>query len=119
VEVENDYLIGDYSFFDSKAIEFKQYPKNHQLLGKLRSAEEIERLIDISNGWFVITEKEGELFFNDLRFGVLDADAERPTFVFSYRIVEDSEGIKIQEVERKPAEAKRLLIDLGNRILGN
>ena len=27
--------------------------------------------------------------------------------------------IEIKEVERKPAEAKKLLIDLGNRILGN
>jgi inner membrane protein len=49
----------------------------------------------------------------------LDDDTERPTFVFSYRIVEEREGIKIEEVERKPAEAKRLLNDLGDRILGN
>ena len=68
-------------------------------------------MIDISQGWFIITEQESELFFNDLRFGVLDVDAERPTFVFSYRIVEEREGIEIQEVERKPAEAKKLLID--------
>lgn len=119
VEVEHAYLIGDYSFFDTKPIEFESYSKNHQLLGDLRSDERIERLIDISNGWFVITEKEGQLFFNDLRFGVLDANAERPTFVFSYHIVEGAEGIKITEVERKPAEARMLLIDLGNRILGN
>ena len=118
-EVENAYMIGDYSFFDSKPIEFKQYSKNHEFLGELRSAEEIERLIDISQGWFVITGKEGELFFNDLRFGVLDPDTEEPTFVFSYRIVEEGEGIKIEEVERKPAEAKRLMIDLGDRVLGN
>ena len=118
-EVDDAYLIGDYSFFDSKPIKFKQYSKNHQLLGELRSAEQIERLIDISQGWFIITEQESELFFNDLRFGVLDADAERPTFVFSYNIVKEGEGIKIEEVERKPAQAKRLMIDLGNRILGN
>ena len=119
VEVEDAYLIGDYSFFDSKPIEFVRYSKDHQLLGDLRSHEKIERLIDISNGWFVITEKEGELFFNDLRFGVLDGNAERPTFVFSYHIVEEEEGIEIKEVERKPAEGKKLLMDLGNRILGN
>ena len=76
-------------------------------------------MIDISQGWFIITEQESELFFNDLRFGVLDADAERPTFVFSYRIVDERKRIKVEEVERKPAEAKRLMIDLGDRILGN
>ncbi len=119
VEVDDAYLIGNYSFFDSKPIEFKQYPKNHQLLGVLRSAEEIERLMAISQGWFVISENESELFFNDLRFGVLDAHAEKPTFVFSYHIVKQGEALKIEEVERKPSEAKRLMIDLGNRILGN
>jgi inner membrane protein len=117
VEVEDAYLIGDYSFFDSQPITFKRYSKNHQLLGNLHSAGEIERLIDISNGWFVITKKESELFFNDLRFGVLDAESS--TFVFSYRIVEETEGIRIEEVGRKPAEGKKLLMDLGNRILGN
>ena len=117
VEVEDAYLIGDYSFFDSKPIAFKRYSKNHQLLGKLGSAREIERLIDISDGWFVITKKEGELFFNDLRFGVLDAESS--TFVFSFRIVQLTDGIRIEEVERKPAEAKKLLFDLGKRILGN
>ena len=119
VEVEDAYWIGDYSFFDSNPIEFQRYSKDHQLLGDLRFHEKIQRLIDISNGWFVITEKDGELFFNDLRFGVLDSNAERPTFVFSYHIVMGAEGIEIKEVERKPAEARKLLIDLGDRILGN
>lgn len=119
VEVEHAYLIGTYSFFDSKPIKFQQCSKDHQLLGDLRSHEKIERLIDISDGWFVITEENGELFFNDLRFGVLDANAERPTFVFSYHIAEEDGKIEIREVERKPAEAKKMLRDLGNRILGN
>ena len=119
VEIEDAYLIGDYSFFDSKPIAFERYSKNHHLLDDLRSDEKIKRLIDISNGWFVITEEQGELFFNDLRFGVLDANAERPTFVFSYHIVQGSKGIEIEEVERKPAEGRKLLRDLANRILGN
>lgn len=119
VDVEDAYLIGDYSFFDSEPVQFERYAKNHQLLGELRSDAKIGRLIDISNGWFVITEEEGKLFFNDLRFGVLDANSDKPTFVFSYHIEEKPEGIEIGEVERKPAEARRLLMDLGNRILGN
>src|SRR5690606_30375905 len=113
------YLIGSYSFFVSRPIAFERYAKIHQLLGDLRSADKVERLIAISEGWFVVTEKEGALFFNDLRFGVLDAHAERPTFVFSYRIVGEREEIEIEEVPRKPAEARKLVIDLGNRLLGN
>lgn len=119
VEVDDAYLLGDYSFFDSKPIQFESYPKNHHLLGTLRSEDKIKRLIDISNGWFIITENEGELFFNDLRFGVLDANSEKPNFVFSYQVRKENAGIEIREMERKPADAKRLLIDLGHRILGN
>lgn len=119
VEVEDAYLIGNYSFFDSKPIEFKRYSKNHQLLGGLRSEDKIQRLIDITNGWFIITESGDELFFNDLRFGVLDANAQRPNFVFSYHVLQENGAIAIEEVERKPADAKKLLFDLGNRLLGN
>jgi len=119
VEVEDAYLIGDFSFFDSKPIQFESYPKDHHLLGRLGSSDKIQRLIDISNGWFIMTEKEGALFFNDLRFGVLDANAKRPTFVFSYHVMQENGEIVIKEVDRKPADAKKLLFDLGNRILGN
>lgn len=119
VEVQDAYLIGHYSFFDSKPIQFKSYPKNHHLLRRLGSEDKIQRLIDITNGWFIVTKKEGGLLFNDLRFGVFDANAERPTFVFSYHVLEENGGIVIKEVERKPADAKKLLFDLGNRLLGN
>lgn len=119
VEVDDAYLIGDYSFFDSQPITFDRYSKNHELLADLRANEKIERMIKISEGWFIITEKNGALFFNDLRFGVLDPNTEEPEFVFSYHIVKRSGGIDIEEVERKPAEAKKLLGDLGTRILGN
>ena len=119
VELEDAYLIGDYSFFDSKPIQFESYPKNHHLLGLLASDNKIQRLIDISNGWFTITEKEGELFFNDLRFGVLNANAEKSNFVFSYHLMEENGEIEIEEVQRQPADAKKLLSDLGKRLLGN
>ncbi len=119
VEVEDAYLIGNYSLFDSQPIEFVRYSKNHELLGSLRSEETIQRLIDISEGWFIITERGGQLFFNDLRFGVLDPNTEAPDFVFSYRIEEHDRRIEIFEVQRKSTEARKLLFELGNRILGN
>lgn len=119
VELEDSFLIGDYSFFDTQPIQFNKYPKNHHLLGSLRSEDKIQRLIDIAKGWYTITERNGKLYFNDLRFGVLDVDAEDPGFVFSYKIVEENGEVKIEEVDRKPDEAKKLLSNLGNRILGN
>ncbi len=119
VELEDAYLIGGYSLFDSKPIEFKRYLKNHDLLGTLRNEDKINRLIDISNGWFIISEEKGGLYFNDLRFGVLDTSTEKPNFVFSYRLLPTKDALKVEEVERNPEEAKKLMMGLGNRILGN
>lgn len=119
VETKDAFLIGDYSFFDSQPVRFYSFPKRHYLLGSLASNEKIRRLIDISNGWFIISEKKGQLYFHDLRFGVLDITAAEPKFVFTYRILEENGGVKIEEVERNPEEAKKLLSTLGRRIFGN
>lgn len=119
VETADAYLIGDHSFFDTRPIRFYRYPKNHGLLGGLAAHEKVLRLIAVSRGWYTITEREGELFFNDLRFGVLKPGVEDPHFVFSYTIMGQGGDLRIEEVERRPREAKKLLIDLGQRILGN
>ncbi len=119
VETEDAFLIGDYSFFDTRPIQFNSYTKNHDLLGELASEEKIQRLIDINNGWFVISEEKGKLFLHDLRFGVLDPTAAEPTFVFTYQIIQEDGEIVVQEVDRNPEEAKKLLSVLGDRIFGN
>src|SRR5690606_29164693 len=71
VDNQDAYLIGHYSFFDSKPIHFEVYPKNHALLGDLITNDEVKRMIKISQGWYSITQKDDTLFFNDLRYGVL------------------------------------------------
>jgi inner membrane protein len=119
VELEDAYLIGSYSIFDTKPILFKLYPKNHELLGSLKSEDKVKRLIAISNGWYTILQKEDQLYLNNLQFGVLDNNSEIPNFVFSYRLIKENDEMLIEEVKRKPEEAKKLLLDLGSQILGN
>ena len=119
VELEDAYLIGDYSFFDSKPIKFNRFEKNHELLGELRLEDKVQRLINISNGWFIISKQGEEIFFSDLRFGVLDVESEDPDFVFTYKLNTQNDQLEVEDVKRKPAEAKKLLLGLGQRILGN
>ena len=119
VEIEDAYLIGNYSLFDTKPILFKLYPKNHELLGAMKSEDKVKRLIAISNGWYTISQKEDQLYFNNLQFGVLDFNAEIPNFVFSYRLIQENDEMLIEEVKRNPEEAKKLLMNLGSQILGN
>jgi len=120
VETEEDFLIGSYSLLDSeKLVRFKAFPKNHHYLGRLIEDPEIQRLIDISNGWFVITEKDGNLYFNDLRFGQQNPYAENSPFTFSYKLEVENGMVTVEEVEKRPENAKQILLDLWNRIKGN
>lgn len=120
VEVEDAYLIGNYSIFDSQPIHFVSYPKNHALLGEWRDRENINRLIDVAQGWYTISKKEDGLYFNDLRFGTLSPVAKPDAdFAFSYRLVEEDGEIKAIENEKKPRDAKKLMKQLGRRVLGN
>ncbi len=119
IDVGDAYLIGNYSFFDSKEIDFTVYSKNHKGLGRLRSNDKVKRLTKIAEGWYTITEKSGNLIFNDLRFGLISLDPEETRFVFSYKLIEDKEGLQVQETEKSDLDAKKLISALWDRIWGN
>ncbi len=120
VDTKDAYLIGNYSFFDTKPIHFEMYPKNHALLGDLVTNENVKRMIKISKGWYSITEKNGDLFFNDLRFGLLSLKPNAQNFVFQYKISTNDVGeVSFIETERNKEEAKQLMKDLWMRVKGN
>ena len=119
VETEEAFLIGDYSFFDTKPIRFYKHPKNHAALEELRSEEKVQRLIKITNGWYTIKEKEGAVYLNDLRFGMLSVDPQSEQYAFSYLLRPTSEGVEVIEEPKDRGDAKNLLMDLWARIKGN
>ena len=120
VDTENNYLLANYSFFDSQAISFSSYPKNHHLLGDLIHNERVKRMINITKGWYTIQENEGKLFFNDLRFGLLSMEANSQNFVFKYEIVPRANGaVEFLEVPKDRNNGKQLLNSLWQRIKGN
>lgn len=119
VETKNGYLIGYYSFFDSsKNIHFQYYPKQRALLGKHKNHPLIKRLSVLSQGWYTIEQREGKLLFNDLRFGLMDVNAEEKRFVFSYELYEENGELKAVETEKQTKEAKPLLVALWKRVKG-
>ncbi len=119
VAVPGGYLLADYSFFDSSPIKFDYYPQNAPYLGLLRESEAVQRLIKISEGWYVITKRDDKLYFNDLRFGTLENDPQNPTFVFSYELIDDGETVTAREVDKGQREGLELLKRLFTRIAGN
>ena len=118
-EAENDFLIGYYSFFDEQMVRFESVPKNHDYLGILKNDKNVQRLIKISNGWYTISEKEGDLYFNDLRFGRLNPQDEGSGFAFSYKLIPEDGTVRAEEVEKRPEDGKQILVDLWDRIKGN
>ncbi len=120
VETENAYLLGNYSFFDSKPIAFGTYPKNHGLLGNLITDEKVQRMIAISEGWYTISQKNDTLYFNDLRFGLLSLNPKSKNFVFQYRIDVDGSGkVVFTETPKDKRNGKKLVSELWVRLKGN
>jgi len=120
VETENYYLIGYSSFLDKNAITFSEYPKNHELLGDLANHPKVKRMIAISKGWYTINKNENNLYFNDLRFGLLSLQPNATNFVFKYKIEIASDGnLFFIEEPKEKRDGKKLLSDLWNRIKGN
>jgi len=118
IDVGEAYLIGNYSFFDRQPIQFSRYPKNHQLLGNLAGDEKIQRLEKITEGWFTIDDKNGELFLNDLRFGPMSLEAGEDRFAFSYKLLPMEGGLLIEENPRSKNDARVLLSALWERMWG-
>lgn len=119
IAVKDAYLIGNYSFFDTKPIQFKDYPKNRQLLGDLVKNDKVVRLIEIAEGWYTVSKESGKLFFNDLRFGLLSLKEDEKRFAFSYELIKTSDGLEVLETPKSPSDAEGLLESLWQRILGN
>lgn len=119
VETEKAFLIGDYSFFDSKPIRFFPHPKNHEALGTLANEGKVQRLIKITQGWYTVSERDGQLFLNDLRFGKLSLDPAEDRFAFSYLIEKTEDGVAISEEPKTARDAGKLMAALWERIKGN
>ncbi|WP_088322731.1 metal-dependent hydrolase [Polaribacter tangerinus] len=120
VETDSSFLIGYSSFFDKKPIYFSEYPKNHHLLGNLVNHPKVQRMISISKGWFTINKIGSNLYFNDLRFGLLSIQPNAKNFVFKYKIDIDKNGTPyFIETTKNKSDGKKLLKDLIQRISGN
>lgn len=119
VETEDSFLIGNRSFFDTKPVDFHSHPKNHAALGNLVEEDKIQRLIKIVEGWYTISERDGQLLFNDLRFGLMSVDPNSDKYAFSYMLTKVDGELVITEEPKDRGDAKKLLADLWKRIGGN
>jgi inner membrane protein len=119
VSTTDNYLLGDYSLFDSQAISFIAYPKNTDLEVGLIGNLDFEKLKEISEGWYIISKQNESLYFNDLRFGLLNSNPDQPQFAFSYQFINSNSGLKAVEVPKEKHDGKLLLQKIFKRLKGN
>ena len=119
VATEDNYLLSDYSLFDTQAISFTAYSKNKTLEKKLKGNSDFEKLKLASEGWYIISQKDESLYFNDLRFGLLNDNPTNPQFAFSYQFVKNNSELKAIEVPKSKRDGKRLLQKIFTRLKGN
>ena len=121
IKTKDSYLIGSYSLFDKdKNVSFKAFKKNYHLLNGKENHPLIMRLIKLSENWYTLQKVGDELYFNDLRFGLLGDESSSTTFVFRYLLENDNNGdLKVIQSAQNPKDIKPMLKQLWQRILGN
>jgi inner membrane protein len=127
IETEEGYYEGSYSLMDSdKNIHFKFFPKNHESIKHIRGDKDLEQLIFISKGYFVIYSEGDDYFFCDFRYGRSngwDYNQSEDQFTFQYRIESknDEKGTASLNITREFGNRKidkEMFYRLWRRIIG-
>lgn len=119
IDTPNHYLLADYSFMDSQTITFKKYPKKREASQEIEKDKNVQRLIQISEGWYILEEVNGNWYFNDLRFGKIPKKDGSESFTFSYLLEGNNNNYKATEVPKTGQDAAFLFNGIWNRINGN
>lgn len=119
VATKEGYLLGDYSLLDTKPIAFTTYSKNKALEATLKDNADFKKLQVISEGWYILTQYNGKVYCNDLRFGLLNDNPNTPQFAFSYQFIPTPQGLKAVEVPKAKRDGKALLKKIFTRLQGN
>ena len=122
VETEDAFYTGQYSWFDSKEIDFVRIEKNHELIKNMEDPT-IQELRWFSKDYFTISPLESGIQFNDLRFGTFfgKGDSEHD-YPFRFQLIESgSDGYLLQKTTGgpEPGKEKEMMSFLWNRIWGN
>lgn len=121
-ETEDGFFEGLYSLLDChQRIEFRFISKNHELIQPFVARGELDELIWFTKGYFCVSQKDGLLFVNDLRFGETDMGLHRlGEYLFSFRLKSNhnNDAVDIERVGVRVRISKELLRHLFRRVLG-
>ena len=120
IATSNGYYLGDYSLLDTKPIQFVFYKRDTKIEKQISHSTDYQKLVAISEGWYLVSEQNQHIYFNDLRFGLLNDYPHDPQFAFSYEFIKNTDGsLHAIEVPKSKRDGKRLILNLGKRLKGN
>ncbi len=121
VEVDSGYYIGYSSVFDKEPfIQFYFFPRNENRTIDLTDRRELANLVRFSQGYYTIDRTEGELIFNDLRFGrEAGWQHDQAEFTFHYYLQQPSKNSGRLQRGRWAQLTRSNLVALVQRIEGN
>ncbi len=97
IELEDSYVFTYYSLFDKSPPSFtKKFPKNHYMLDPYIKEKKIQQLITLSNGHYIMTNKNNELVFWNLKLGQKGFDEKADPYIWSYILESGDEGVLIK-----------------------
>jgi inner membrane protein len=114
------FWIGYYSVLDRKnSLELYYTPKNEELLKEWLKSPDVQKLIRFSQGYYCISESDGKIWFNDLRFGQIGG-WEKPDapFAFSFDLSADADNAMVVQKGRIEGTKREMIHSLWNRMWG-
>jgi len=121
-EGDSVFYQGMYSTNDrpKKIFDLNTFPKNHHLIEGHENDEAIQTLKWFSNNYYNITDDNGTLHLNDLRFGTRSPNPtnSQKDFVFSFRLEEKDGVFDAHETRAPPENPKEEFRQLFDRIKG-
>ncbi|RYZ78807.1 MAG: hypothetical protein EOP04_28980 [Proteobacteria bacterium] len=77
-------------------------------------------MLKISEGWFIVSHHMDTIYFNDLRFGLLNNNPKKPQFAFSYKFTPlPNKKFSVIETQKEKRDGVELMKKLWRRIQGN
>ena len=112
-EANDAYYVGLYSFYDTVPVKFSKIEKQHTLIQNIDSDPTITSLRWFSDNYFCIDIVDGNLLFNDLRFGAyFDKEGNNTDYIFSFLLEEDDGKYELVEtIIGPPKEQEEEYID--------
>lgn len=119
-ESDDGFHIGHYSVLADKPLRIHFVPKLDSLLSPYRNHHDVNQLITFSQGWYVMTQHEDTLCFNDLRFGQTTGWRDSTaSFTFYYYLHPKLNNATVMQRGRLSNWNTQTVRDLTNTILGD